>query len=529
MWPPGVDGGGTVAGGRCCLGHVAVAPSSGPSRSSRGVGLDDGRPGLPAATSPSRRVGAAVMTPSKRSSGPITPRCASPILPPSATMTDRRGRVAISALSVGLGQVHVRDAVPTSTPVQPMNAMSAVMPSRTRRRQRVDERVLQRTQRAAGDDHGEPRHRLLERQRDVEAVGDDDDPVRSARSSEGLGDLRGRGADVEHDALARRARARRPRRRWRRLASTPTVALSFERALDRADCSTDMAPPWTRETRRRRASASKSLRIVTSDVPSSRASSVVRAKPRASTTVDDAVAAPRRGTAPATGGEVGRRSIRPVSYTFICFRNCKSRSRCPRAEGGAMIHRQARDRRSPTAASSSTSTTPTRTLSRRARASTPARSTRGPRPRRCGRTCSPASGSRSRPPRQNRVFLPPGRARPARAGSPRRTRPRSRRLRRRRVREPLAVVRPAAASADDAPTRPRRPRRDRPRPHPHAASAAARSSASAPRPHGSFAQPLRVARPHRHRGLGRPHRGARRPCPASSRCSRSRTAARRSA
>ena len=50
-----------------------------------------------------------------------------------------------------------------------------------------------------------------------------------------------------------------------------------------------------------------------------------------------------------------------------------------------------------------------------------------------------------------------------------------------------------------------------------------------PEHEGSFGTPDRVARPHRDRGLGGPHRRAVGAARASSRCSRSRTAARRSA
>ena len=134
-----------------------------------------------------------------------------------------------------------------------------------------------------------------------------------------------------------------------------------------------------------------------------------------------------------------------------------------------------------------------------------ARSTPARRPPPCGRTCSPASGSRS---------PPPGRT----ASSCRRpTATRSRRrppsnpsevpdaLRRRRLREPLPVVRARRSATPDS--RELDDRAARPRAHPPVGRPL-RGRLLQPRARGLVRHARRVARPHRDRGVGRPHRGA---------------------
>ena len=142
-----------------------------------------------------------------------------------------------------------------------------------------------------------------------------------------------------------------------------------------------------------------------------------------------------------------------------------------------------RPTRSPTAASSSTSTTPAR-RSRPSEHSTPATTHPVPTPRRCAGTCSPATGSRS----PQRARTAPSCRRPTSIRSRRRrrpTRPRSRALRRRRVREQVALVRAGTASRDGAPAGDDAPRglddlARRPRPHPHLGRPLRGRAASAP-------------------------------------------------
>ena len=137
-------------------------------------------------------------------------------------------------------------------------------------------------------------------------------------------------------------------------------------------------------------------------------------------------------------------------------------------------------RPSPTAASSSTSTTPTRRC--RAERAIDER-VLDPRPATAHMRQDPLTGEwiSIAAARQNRVFLPPADLdplAPQTAGQPVGD---PERLRRRRVREPLAVVRPAARRSGCLERRrPRRAPPRRPRAHRSRRSAAARSSASAP-------------------------------------------------
>ena len=309
----------------------------------------------------------------------MTPRCASTSLPPSATMYERRAVVVMSRLRSVSGRLTFVDAV------RDVDARAADEREVGRdgredgRRQRVDERVLQRPEGAARDDHREAGHRLLERQGDREAVGHDDDPLEVVPVEQGQ-------RRSAWSWCRRRARRSRPTRTSdaartpiARLASMPT-ALSSSNGRSTGDGSTRQgAAVDPRRASPSAARLSRSVRIVTSESRNSRASSAVRTKPRGSTR--SAMRSRRRS--PGSGaGCVGSelRSTPSVSYAFTCFRNCKretSQARArPRRHHGA--HRRSARRRSPTAASSSTSTTPTpRSRPERTRRRA-ARSTRGP-------------------------------------------------------------------------------------------------------------------------------------------------------
>ena len=158
----------------------------------------------------------------------------------------------------------------------------------------------------------------------------------------------------------------------------------------------------------------------------------------------------------------------------------------------------------------------------RARPSTPATSTSERSPASCAGTRSPATGSpsprtgRTAPscrPRTSARCAPPG-------GAPALRDPRVR-LRRRGLREPLPLLlrpRRGTDAADGA-------RAVRARAGPRAV----RGRLLHQRPRRERSPPSSRAGPHRHRGLGRPHRASWRGIPGSSRSSASRTAARRSA
>ena len=112
-----------------------------------------------------------------------------------------RRRLQHERLHRRLGQVRVRDAVHRVDAVAADEGEVDVHLVEHRPGERVHERVLLRAQRAARDDHREPRDLVLELERDREPVREDDDVIEVAAGTQGAGDLQGRRADVEEDAL----------------------------------------------------------------------------------------------------------------------------------------------------------------------------------------------------------------------------------------------------------------------------------------------------------------------------------------
>ena len=253
----------------------------------------------------------------------------------------------------------------------------------------------------------------------------------------------------------RRARRTRPTRTsaaaatpMARLASVPRPR-SPSNGARRADRSAGIAPPCTRDRPPGDRGASRSVRMVTSDAELARRASATRTKPRASTTAT--MRSRRRGAARCRPQGAGRRSrstaqFRILSITFATANRvptaCDQKRRMPivkrataLADGRELIYFDDADT----------------TLSRRARASTPAHARPAARHRdhAAGRADRRMGLDRRRPAEPGVPAARPSATRSRRAAT--RTRPRSRRLRRRRVREPLAVVRAAARRADDAP------------------------------------------------------------------------------
>ena len=144
-----------------------------------------------------------------------------PTFEPSATTIRRLSRCEHPALDLGLGQVDVRHSSVGVDAVAAEEHRARVDLVERERAERVDERVLERAQRAAEDDDREARDRRLELERDVDRVREDSDVVQILAVDQGARDRRRRRAHVEDHrvAAARRARAaaRRcapSRRRW---------------------------------------------------------------------------------------------------------------------------------------------------------------------------------------------------------------------------------------------------------------------------------------------------------------------------
>ena len=279
----------------------------------------------------------------------------------------------------------------------------------------------------------------------------------------------GRGADVEQHAVCPARRARRPRRRCALLRRRQPTARLLERGLAPGAVDRGTAPPCTRDERPVAASASRSVRTVTSETPSSAPARRPGRSPRRRQ--------PRCGRAelPSSArGVRGRRRHAPSCLRcFHLLRNAKSRLASagldyPRARG--VRHRAGIVKRATVLADGreliyfddADTTLAARARGRRPRARPAARR---PRTMRQDVAHRRVGLDRRRPP-EPRVPAA-GRARPARPGDARRTRPRSptsttspcsRTARRRSA--PPARGRRRAARLDDL-------ARARPRPHPH--------------------------------------------------------------
>ena len=144
------------------------------------------------------------------------------------------------------------------------------------RRHRVHERVLQRAQRAAEQDDGDPRMAGLELERRLEPVREHGDVAELGPRRRAPGRRRGRRADVDEQRLAVAHELRGGVADRQLLVGEARLAL-LERALALGDVR-GIAPPRIRCTSPREASASRSLRIVTSEMPKRSLSSPTRMK-----------------------------------------------------------------------------------------------------------------------------------------------------------------------------------------------------------------------------------------------------------
>ena len=349
----------------------------------------------------------------------------------------------------------------------------------------------------------EARDRRLERERGREAVGDDDASPRSARSTRAWATA----SAVEptsRNTLApagSEAAAATADRALRRGAAAGRV---FERRLAGRRWTTGIAPPCTRRMRPSRLERARSARTVTSLTPN-----------RAARDADGEGSRPRE---PRPRSDPGGSRVGGWPSVLLSMLLAETKA----------------DFRYRNAMSSGIRRTPTRAR-RRARAHLLRRRRHDPRPR--ARRRRP----RARPApetatmrqdvltgewisiaaaRQNRVFLPPADRDPLAPQTPENP-SESRRLRRRRVREPLPLVRSRRSASAEA----SRLTEARPRAHPHRGRAL-RGRLLQPRARGarSARRPSAARAPSSRRGPIAPPRSRR--CPASSRSSRSRTAAR---
>ena len=113
-----------------------------------------------------------------------------------------RGGGEHPALHIRLGQVDIGDTGLDIHSAAPHKGDVGMDVFDHRPGEWVDERVLQRAKRAAGDDDTEPRDRWLERKRDIERVGDDHDVVQLTSREQRRRDGRGGRSHIEHDGLA---------------------------------------------------------------------------------------------------------------------------------------------------------------------------------------------------------------------------------------------------------------------------------------------------------------------------------------
>ena len=153
----------------------------------------------------------------------------SPSFEPSATTTGRRAESSIARLTSASGRLTL------VTPPRDVDAVAAdegdrrVEAVEQDRAERVDERVLQRPQRPAGDDHRDARRRALEDERDRQPVGDHRDLAQLGAGHERPRDRRRRGARRRAGRCRRRPRApprsgRWPPSRWPGPARRPRTA-----------------------------------------------------------------------------------------------------------------------------------------------------------------------------------------------------------------------------------------------------------------------------------------------------------------
>ena len=92
-----------------------------------------------------------------------------PIFEPSATTIRREADASMRFLISASGALMFVTPRLASTPLHPMNTVSALVPEQVPRH-RIHQGVLQAAQRPAGDDHGEPRDRRLQLEGDVQPV-----------------------------------------------------------------------------------------------------------------------------------------------------------------------------------------------------------------------------------------------------------------------------------------------------------------------------------------------------------------------
>ena len=122
------------------------------------------------------------------------------------------------AFDLGLGKVDVGHPAVQSIPLQPIERHVDVEALERARGDRVDQRVLQRAQGAAGQDDRDAGDGRLERERDVDRpfVMTTTSWPRSARDRRALGRRRARrGSDIQQRSLGRPGSARRCGARWR--------------------------------------------------------------------------------------------------------------------------------------------------------------------------------------------------------------------------------------------------------------------------------------------------------------------------
>ena len=444
----------------------------------------------------------------------------------------------------GLGQVHVGD------PVRGVDAVAAdegevdVHLAQHRGGERVDERVLQRAQRAARDDDAEARDLGLELEGDGQAVRED---------------RRGRSRSARRRSARATCRVVVPTSRMtlcplctseaacspmRCFGSTDASSASSKlgsrsgRLGADAGCRGHRSPVDPRGFRPARSSASRSARAVTVVTPNARLSSATRTKPRSATSAS--ASSRRRGAS--SCGFVGSASVIPAMISreratlqyanaFVCKTKVAYRVRRERHDRGRCRDIRFRHRRAHRGAPDD--------ARRRARAHLLRRRRHRPRRRPRGRlrarsTRGPPTAQMRQDPlsgewvsiaaaRQNRVVLPPANLDPLAPQSPG---------------NPseipsnydVAVFENRSPSFGPSLAEPEPPgaldvaARGRARAHPHLGRPL-RGRLLQPRARGLVRHADRLARAHRDRGVGRIARPRCRHCPASSRCSRSRTAA----
>ena len=108
-----------------------------------------------------------------------------------------------ATLDLGFGQVHVGDTAVEVDAVASDEGHVRFDGAQQVLSQRIDERVLHRTERATGDHDRDPGMGALEFERDVEPVREDDEMIEVGPFHDGAGQRRGRRSDVEDDRVSR--------------------------------------------------------------------------------------------------------------------------------------------------------------------------------------------------------------------------------------------------------------------------------------------------------------------------------------